>query len=418
MMCSKVDSVAFYRMRKTLAELSTKKGRGTELVSLYIPPKRPIHEVISALKEEYGTASNIKSDSTRTHVQDALVKIMQRLKLYDKTPENGLAIFCGALPPSPNAPLGSEVLQLYEVFPHKPIQNYLYRCDDHFHLEPLFEMIKEEKIIGIISIDNTEAGLGIVSGNRIEVVDVVTSGVSGKHRAGGQSARRFERLREAEINDYFNRVARHATKVFLEQYSIKGLIVGGPGPTKDYFLKGEYLDYRLQNNVLAVVDTSYSGREGIRETIERARSVLQDLRIIEEKELVKKFLNEVSSEKGLAIYGIKEVMDSLKKASIHTILISEDIGLTYLQAICKKCGFIREVIISQENLISEKQKLISEPCSSCGSVDIEIVEKDFIDFLADKAIESGAKVEVISSKSEEGIMFKSFGGIGALLRYK
>jgi peptide chain release factor subunit 1 len=417
-MSSKADSVAFYRIRRTLEELSMKKGRGTELVSLYIPPKRPLHEIISALKDEYGTASNIKSDSTRTHVQDALVKIMQRLKLYDKTPENGLAIFCGALPPSPNAPLGSEVMQLYEVFPPKPIQTYLYRCDDHFHLEPLREMIKEEKIIGIISMDNTEAGLGIVSGNRIEVVDVVTSGVSGKHRAGGQSARRFERLREAEINDYFNRVARHATKVFLEQYSINGLILGGPGPTKDYFLKGEYLDYRLQNNVLAVVDTSYSGREGIRETIDRAKSVLQDLRIIEEKEFVKKFLNEVSSEKGLAIYGVNEVINSLERASAHTILISEDVGLVYLQATCKKCGIIKEAIIKQENLISEKQKLISELCSSCDSNDVEIVEKDFIDFLADKALEAGAKVEVISSKSEEGVMFKSFGGIGALLKYR
>ncbi|MCP8316945.1 MAG: peptide chain release factor 1, partial [archaeon] len=200
MMSSKADSVVLYKMRKVLTELSTKRGRGTELVSLYIPPKRPLHEVWGALKEEYGTASNIKSDSTRTHVQDALVKIMQRLKLYDKTPENGLAIFCGALPPSPSAPLGSEVLQLYEVLPHKPIQTYLYRCDDHFHLEPLREMIKEEKTIGIVSIDNTEAGLGIVTGDRVEVIDVVTSGVSGKHRAGGQSARRFERLREAEIN--------------------------------------------------------------------------------------------------------------------------------------------------------------------------------------------------------------------------
>ncbi|MEM2873585.1 MAG: peptide chain release factor aRF-1 [Nitrososphaerales archaeon] len=418
MMSSRVDSVAFYKMKRTLAELSTKKGRGTELVSLYIPPKRPLHEVISALKDEYGTASNIKSDSTRTHVQDALVKIMQRLKLYDKTPENGLAIFCGALPLSPNAPLGSEVLQLYEVLPHKPIQTYLYRCDDHFHLEPLREMIKEEKIIGIISIDNTEAGLGIVSGNRLEVVDVVTSGVSGKHRAGGQSARRFERLREAEINDYFNRLARHATKVFLEQYSIKGLVIGGPGPTKDYFLKGEYLDYRLQDNVLAVVDTSYSGREGIRETIDRAQSVLQDLRIIEEKELVKKFLNEVSSDKGLVIYGVQEVIDSLKRGNAHTVLVSEDVGLVYLRATCKKCGSIREVVINQESLISEKQKLISEPCPSCGSNDIEIFEKDFIDFLADKAIDSGTKVEVISSKSEEGVMFKSFGGVGALLRYR
>ncbi|MCP8303955.1 MAG: peptide chain release factor aRF-1 [archaeon] len=419
-MGSKADSVVLYRMRKILAELSTKEGSGTELVSLYIPPKKPLYDVSSYLKDEYGKASYIKSDSTRTHVQNALVKIMQRLKLYKATPETGLAIFCGALPPGPDAPSekpGSETMELYEVIPPKPVPSYLYRCDDHFHLDILREMIKEEKLIGIISIDNSEAGLGIVSGRKIDVVDIITSGVSGKHRAGGQSARRFERLRESEINDYFKRVARHAKKVFLGQDEVEGLIVGGSGPTKDYFLKGEYLDYRLQNNVLTVVDTSYAGREGIRETVEKAEDILQDLRIIEEKELIKKFLSEISSDKGLVVYGIDEVIDSLNKGNAHTVLVSEDIGRTYLRATCKRCGAVKESIITQENLIPEKQKLISEACSSCDSNEIEVIEKDFIELLVDKAIEVGAKVEVISSKSEDGVMFKSFGGVGALLRY-
>jgi len=416
-MSSKADSVTLYRMRKILTELSINKGRGTELVSLYIPPNRPLHDVSSYLKDEYGKASYIKSDATRTHVQDALVKIMQRLKLYKRPPDNGLAIFCGALPPSADAPLGSEVMELYEVIPNKPISTYLYRCDDHFHLDILREMTKEEKIIGILSLDNSDAGLGIVSGSRIDIVDVLTSGVSGKHRAGGQSARRFERLRESEINSYFKRVARHATKVFLEQYEVKGLIVGGSGPTKEYFLKGEYLDYRLQNSVLTVVDTSYAGREGIREAVEKAENILQDLRIIEEKELIKKFLSEVSSNEGLIVYGIDGVIDSLDKGNAHTVLVSEDIGRTYIRTICKRCGAIKESIVTQENLISEKQKLVSETCSSCDSNETKIFEKDFIEFLVDKAIEVGAKVEVISSKSEDGLMFKSFGGVGALLRY-
>jgi peptide chain release factor subunit 1 len=80
---------------------------------------------------------------------------------------------------------------------------FLYRCDDHFHTD----MLKGEKVIGIIAIDSTEAGLGVLESNRAEVVDVITSGVGGKHRAGGQLVRRFERLREMELNDYFNRVA-------------------------------------------------------------------------------------------------------------------------------------------------------------------------------------------------------------------
>ena len=122
----KFDSVAMYRIRRLLSDLSNKSGRGTELVTLYLPPKKPVHEAIAALREESGTASNIKSDTTRNHVQDALTKTMARLRLYNRTPENGIVIFCGAIP-GPGGP-GNETIELYEVLPQKPVTNYLYRC--------------------------------------------------------------------------------------------------------------------------------------------------------------------------------------------------------------------------------------------------------------------------------------------------
>jgi peptide chain release factor subunit 1 len=408
-------SVALYRVKRLLAELSEKKGRGTELISLYIPPKKAIHEVISALREEYGTAANIKSDSTRNHVMDALVKTMQRLKLYKTTPENGLVIFCGALPT--NGP-GSEAIFLYEVYPPKPIQTYLYRCDDHFHLDILKDMLKEEKVIGLLSIDATEAAIGILAGSRLEVVDEVTSGVSGKHRAGGQSARRFERLREMELTEYYHRVARHANKALLEDHNVQGLIVGGPGGTKDDFLKGEYLDYRLRKMILAVLDTSYAGREGLRELVDKASDILQDVRLIEEKKLITRFLKEVNSADGLAVYSVKDVLEALQKGSVETVLVSEDLDWTHIKLVCTKCGSIREVNVERSNYIQEKQRLISTPCENCGSLEFEVSEQDFIEYLADQAYLSGANVEVISSRSEEGEMLKSFGGVAALLRYK
>jgi peptide chain release factor subunit 1 len=385
------------------------------LISLYIPPKKAIHEVISALREEYGTAANIKSDSTRNHVMDALVKTMQRLKLYKTTPENGLVIFCGALPT--NGP-GSEAIFLYEVYPPKPIQTYLYRCDDHFHLDILKDMLKEEKVIGLLSIDATEAAIGILAGSRLEVVDEVTSGVSGKHRAGGQSARRFERLREMELTEYYHRVARHTNKALLEDHNIQGLIVGGPGGTKDDFLKGEYLDYRLRKMILAVLDTSYAGREGLRELVDKASDILQDVRLIEEKKLVTRFLKEVNSADGLAVYSVKDVLEALQKGSVETVLVSEDLDWTHIKLVCANCGSARELNVPRLNYIQEKQKLISTPCENCGSLEFEVLEQDFIEYLADQADLVGANVEVISSRSEEGEMLKSFGGVAALLRYK
>ena len=88
----KKDSVKLYKIRKTLQELSKIAGRGTELISVYIPKGKQLHEVITNLREEQGTADNIKSDLTRTHVVDSLSRVIQRLKLYKKTPDGGLAI--------------------------------------------------------------------------------------------------------------------------------------------------------------------------------------------------------------------------------------------------------------------------------------------------------------------------------------
>ena len=120
-MSGNIDSVALYKTRKILKDLSSKSGKGTELISLYIPPKKALHDVLNNLREEYGTATNIKSDSTRNHVQDALTRTQQRLKLFKKTPENGLILFVGAL--RTNGP-GSEEVVVNEIVPPKPVQSH------------------------------------------------------------------------------------------------------------------------------------------------------------------------------------------------------------------------------------------------------------------------------------------------------
>ena len=415
-MSSQADSVSLYKIKKLLSNLSSKRGRGTELVSLYVPPNKALHEVITNLKDEYGTASNIKSDTTRNHVQDALTRTMQRLKLYKEPPKNGIVIFAGAI--AGDGPPGSEPIEVYEIIPHEAVQTYLYRCDDHFHLEHLREMIREKKAIGILSIDASESGIGIVSGDRVDVIKVLTSGVAGKHRAGGQSARRFERLREMELTGYYHRIADHAKKIFLDDYAVQGVIIGGPGPTKSNFMKEEYLDYRLQNNVLAVLDTGYSGEEGVRETLERSADILQGVRLMEEKRLVQNFLREVNKSQGLAIYGLKDVEDALLKAAADTVLVVDDIGMTRLRVICKHCGKDEIKIVGRDTYMEEKQKIIGAVCPHCGSPDRVLEEKDIIEYFADLGTDSSAKVEVISSKTEEGRMLKSFSGIAAILRYK
>jgi peptide chain release factor subunit 1 len=415
---SKWDSVKRYKLTKMINELSSISGHGTELVTVYIPPRRPVFDVISQLRNEAGTASNIKSDLTRTHVQDALSRTIEQLKLFKETPENGLIIFCGAIPNEKG--IGKEKIEIYPVLPPKPVQISLYRCDDHFWTDHLKEMMKDDKVIGILSIDTQETGIGILTGDRWEVIDSLTSGVAGKHRQGGQSARRFERLRENELNEYYHRVADHVKQVFLDQYNVKGTIVGGPGPTKENFLKEEYLDYRLQNSIIATLDSSYSGEEGVRELIEKAQKegILQEFRVMEEKQLVKRFMAEVHSGKGLGIYGIHEVTKAVETGIADLALVTDDITYTKLDIKCKACRNTQALIVDRPQLLATKQEWLSKQCPVCSGTDQEVIEKDIVDYLNEIAIKTGCRLEVISGKTEEGAQLSSLGKIGAILRYK
>ena len=415
---SKWDSVKRYKLNKMINKLGNITGHGTELVTVYIPPRRPIYDIVSQLKNEAGTASNIKSDLTRNHVQDALSRTVEHLKLYKEPPENGLVIFCGAIPTGKG--IGTEKIEIYSVVPPKAVQINLYRCDDHFWIDHLKDMMKDDKVIGILSLDTQEAGFGILTGDRWEVVESLTSGVAGKHRQGGQSARRFERLRDNELNEYYRRVADYAQKIFIDEYDVKGIIIGGPGPTKEGFIREEYLDYRLQNNVIAVLYSSYSGSEGVRELIDKVndQGIMSDYRLMEEKKIVKRFISEVYSGKGLGIYGIYDVMNSLKNGFADLVIVNDDITILRVEIKCNKCQNIQERFIERNELNSLKQEFTSSTCPSCGSQDLELSDQDIIEHLEELSLMSGSRLEVISGKTEEGAQLASLGKIGAILRFK
>ena len=413
----KHDSVKLYKIRKTIEELSKIAGRGTELITVYIPKGKQLHEVITILKEEQGTADNIKSDVTRTHVIDSLSKVVQRLKLYKKTPERGLAIFCGALPREEGGPPGSEVVKAFEIDPPKDMQTFLYRCDDHFHVDILKNMLKDENMIGFLAVDAKDAGWGLLHGDKIEVLKETSSGVAGKHRQGGQSAKRFQKLREMELTYYFNRLATITREYFIDIYPIKGLVISGPGPTKEEFINNNYLEYRLQNMIIATIDASYSGSEGIREAFAKSSDILSNFRMVEEKQIVEKLFNEINNNTGLGIYGLDDIINHLKNNIVGKIIITNNTELYRIESKCKKCEHIQEKIVERIKVISTKTELQNSSCPSCQSTDINVFDQDIIDYIAILALKTGTTVEVISGVSEHGTMLASIGKIGAILRY-
>ena len=413
----KQDSVKLYKIRKILEELSHKSGRGTELITVYIPKGKQLHEIVGTLQQEQGTADNIKSDLTRSHVVDSLGKVVQRLKLYKKTPEKGLVMFCGALPPDEGGPLGSEVVKVWEIEPPKDLKQYLYRCDDHFHVDILKDMLKDDNLVGFLAIDAKDAGWGLLHGDKIEVLGQTGSGVAGKHRQGGQSAKRFQRLREMELTYYYNRVAQVTREYFIDIYPIKGLIISGPGPTKEDFINGSYLEYRLQNNIISTIDASYAGAEGIREAFAKSSDILGNFRLVEEKKLVEDLFREINTNTGKGSYGLEEVIEYLKNNVVKILLITDNTNLHRVSGVCKRCQHTQEEILERPLVIPKKTEFTNKPCPKCKAMEVSVTEQDVVDYLQLLASKTGTQLEVVSGSAEHGNMLASLGKIGAILRY-
>jgi peptide chain release factor subunit 1 len=416
---TKKSSLELFRLRKTLQALASKEGRATELISMYVPPGKQISDAINMLRDEYGTASNIKSTTTRKNVQEAIVKVQQRLKLFKDPGEKGIVIFCGAIPQEGGGP-GSERMETYVIVPPEPIRIYLYRCDSRFHTEYLQEMLRERETYGILLIDASGATIATLQGKKMEIVREMTSGVAGKTRAGGQSARRYERLRDMQLNEYFTRVGKHANDIFLPIETLKGIILAGPGPTKYDFEKGDYLNYQLKNKIIDTIDTAYVEEQGVKEVVEKAPEIMRKVRYIEEKQLMQQFLYEIGHDTGMITYGEAEVRRALEAGAVRTLLISENVDSWRVTVKCSACGYQEQDTVKAQNLASFEQGLTGKPCPKCNAPSLSVVDKqDLIDYLAEQAEYTNNDVEIISGETEEGQMLKNaFGGIAAILRFK
>jgi peptide chain release factor subunit 1 len=360
---------------------------------------------MNQLFQEKGTASNIKSKATRKNVLTALEKIIQHLKLFRKTPNNGLVVFCGNISPVE----GKEDIKMWSYEPPVKMLQKVYWCDQEFVLEPLRDLITEKEVYGLVVLDAREASIALLKGKLIEQMKHLDSTVPSKSVKGGMSQGRFDRLREDAINEFLTKVGESVNQALLEQPNLKGIIIGGPGYVKEMFFKEDYLHYKLKQMVLGIKDTGYTDEFGIEELVERSKDLLKQAAIVKERELMEKFFTELRKE-GAVVYGFEETNKALDARAVETLLISE--GFNWVKAKLKcQCGFAAEKDLPR-NLVDKQL------CSSCGKTLAVEEVKDLADIITEKATNLGVKIEFISTDTREGQQFKELSGIGAFLRYK
>jgi len=399
-----------YEFRKLIEELQDYDGSGTQLVTIYIPPDKQISDVVAHVTQEHSEAANIKSKQTRTAVQDALTSIKDRLRYYDVfPPDNGLVVFSGAVDTG-----GGQTKMVTEVLesPPEPIQSFRYHCDSEFLTEPLENMLADKGLYGLIVLDRREANVGWLKGKRVEPVKSASSLVPGKQRKGGQSAQRFARLRLEAIDNFYQEVAEMANDLFVpKRHDMDGVLVGGPSPTKDEFLDGDYLHHEVQDIVLGKFDVSYTDESGLKDLVDAGQDALASAELVQDKNDMEEFFKELNrGEK--ATYGFDQVRKNLVMGSVDRLLISEDLRKDVITYECPNGHDEREVV-------DRRHKTPDHNCSECGEPAEAGEREDAIDHLMNIAEQRGTDTHFISTDFEKGEqLLSAFGGFGGILRYE
>ncbi|MFQ5406248.1 MAG: hypothetical protein ACE5DI_03780, partial [Candidatus Micrarchaeia archaeon] len=221
------------------------------------------------------------------------------------------------------------------------------------------------------------------------------------------SAARYQRIADEEIDVYYRRVGS-AMDAFVGQKNFQGVIVGGPGPAKENFLKAKTYNYQLK--VLGVVDTGYADEYGIRELLDKSEGLIAKQEAVKEKQVVDEFQKEAVTG-GLATYGVREIEEALEVGKARLLLVSDDLVLRRLELRCSKGGESKTVVLKED----QKPDYV---CSCGGKFKAE-KEVNLVDELIEKAESSGVEVEIISRTTSSGAQFLGmFHGLGAFLRYK
>lgn len=403
-----------WKIKRLIKRLDAAKGNGTSMISLIIPAKKAISDINKMLRDEIGTATNIKSNVNRKSVLTAITSAVERLKLYNRTPPNGLILYTGTMLAEDGR---TEKKVVIDFEPFKPINKSLYLCDNKFHVEDLKELLENEDVFGFIVVDGNGALYGSLQGNSREVLHKFTVELPKKHGRGGQSSVRFARLRVEKRHNYLRKVAEVATQVFItsDKPNVNGLILAGSADFKNELYQSEMFDQRLKPKVLKVVDVSYGGENGFNQAVELAQECLSNVKFVQEKKILSKFFEEISTDSGLVVFGVNDTMKVLETGAIESLLLYENMDIHRVTLKNKEDESTSIIFLNSDQLTDPKYYRDANTRAELETVEtIQLSE-----WIAENYVNFGASLQFITDKSSEGFQFvKGFGGIGGFLRYK
>lgn len=255
--------------------------------------------------------------------------------------------------------------------------------DSSPYIRPLAELADIWKPFTLILLNSNHAKIYSVTCGEISMEDEISAEIMSKHKKGGWSQARFQRLRKGSIHSFFTELIEE-----VQKSASSNIILAGPGQAKHELRR--IMPKNLQENIVSLIDTDIDDE---RELFKESMGVMAQKEKKIERNIIDSLKKEVLTD-GLAVYGIDATKEAVRNGQVEILLVEEDYKLRGW--ICEHCQIIGNGI--------------ANTCYNCGK---NVSEVDVIEEIIELANRADALVEFI-----DGDEIKKYGHIAALLRYK
>jgi peptide chain release factor subunit 1 len=353
-------------IKKVIEELSETYDKNSEdtFVSLYANKKT----YRNFLERRIGTCKSILKGSDLENFTKTINDIKETLKDFST---NSIAIF---------ASNKNNYLKYVEL--SIELQNSLI-VDSSPYIRPLARIQDEWESFTLVLINSNSAKIFSISVGKIETTKKMKTDIINKHKKGGWSQARFNRLRKGAINAFLSEVVEALKKI-----DEKNIIVSGPGTTKNRFI--EMLPKELKDRIVDIVDISIEDENKL---LKKSIQLISEKEQRQSSEAVIQLKQEILKD-GLAVYGLVETLDAVKNGQVDLLIIEKD----YKKRgwICEHCQIVKE----------GKNK----NCPYCNNKTSEV---DIIEEILEFAERTKANIEFTDDEE-----IRSLGHVGAILRFK
>ncbi len=251
--------------------------------------------------------------STLTAIKRCIIK----LKIINKLPSNGIALFCGNVRPINGRDI-TEICELIE--PPLPISKNSYHCGKKFNTNDIIKLYNNHKRIGYVIITSKKSIILSVEGSKQHILFKTTTDIPTDTGRGGQSANRLARIRGEKKHNYNNKlVDMTVTKL---NNGIFGIVVAGNAELPIEVYNNLKNDSRLQTMLLGVVKIS-GENSPIEESILAAESLLYSDEINQEKKEIAKIKDIIVNNPDKCVFGIDNIIKCAHEGILEYIICNE-----------------------------------------------------------------------------------------------